>query len=94
MCSSPKGSTALRRLGKRKEFSRTEYEEYASILRRASVCYELAQQKKLERLRFAASHQPILIHNPDEVVKEDEKQRGILSYLKEFLMQPITLRWI
>ena len=55
MCSSPKSSTTRRRHGKKTEFSRAEYEEYALMVRRASACYEQAQQRKTERRQQTTS---------------------------------------
>jgi hypothetical protein len=55
MCSSPKRSTTRRRHGKKTEFSRAEYEEYALMVRRASACYEQAQQRKAKKRQQTAS---------------------------------------
>ena len=48
MCSSPKGSTTRRQYAKKSEFSRSEYEEYARMVRRASAVYDNIEQKKLK----------------------------------------------
>ena len=48
MCSSHKGSTTRRRYTKKSSFSRSEYEEYASMVRRASAVYDKIEQKKLK----------------------------------------------
>ena len=93
MCSSPKGSTTRRRHGKKTEFSRVEYEEYALMVRRASICYEKAQQRKAERRQQIASQQTVSINKPRDISKgSGGKYPNILSNIKGFFMQTVTLK--
>ncbi|NOQ16497.1 MAG: hypothetical protein GQ581_05520 [Methyloprofundus sp.] len=55
MCSSPKGSTARRPHAKQKILSSAEYEEYASMLRRSSIVYEQAQERKRSKAQTNCS---------------------------------------
>ena len=49
MCSSPKGSSQCFRQTKRKEFSRSEYEEQARMMRRASAVYDRIEKEKMQK---------------------------------------------
>jgi len=94
MCSSPKGSTKYRRHTRKKEFSRIEYEEYARMVRRASACYEAAQQRKSEKRQQTASQQSGSSNKPigkqqKAVNKDDKISFGVLSGIKAFLMKPV-----
>ncbi len=60
MCSSPKGSTARRPHAKQKILSSAEYEEYASMLRRSSIVYEQAQERKAARRKQSAAKSKLM----------------------------------
>lgn len=73
MCSSPKSSANYRRHARKREFSQTQYEKYAHMVRRASACYEEAQQRKVERRQHTASLQPESNNKQREVSNDNEK---------------------
>jgi len=94
MCSSPKSSTKYRRQTRKKQFSQMEYADYARMVRRASACYEAAQQRKAEKQQQAAGQQLEAINKPiddyKQAVQNDNKtQSGILSDIKAFLLKPV-----
>ena len=71
MCNSLKGSSKCFRQTKRKEDSRSEYEKYASIMRRASTVYHRIEQEKAERRQFIAN-QKFIITIEDKLFIEDK----------------------
>ena len=89
MCSSPKGSGKCFKQTKRKESSPLEYEEYASMMRRASAVYDRIEQEKAERRLLMASQQSQ--PNAKKVIKEKKNklQGGVLSEVKAFFLQPV-----
>ncbi len=93
MCSSPKGSGARRPQVKKKALNREEYAEYASMLRRSSVSYEQAQERKAEKIKQEASQKPIIINQESEDSTFVRKREAhIWGDIKSFLFQPVTLR--
>jgi hypothetical protein len=54
MCSSPRGSTTTRRYAK-KTLSRSEYEEYASMVRRSSAIYDRIEKEKAQKRKLIAN---------------------------------------
>jgi hypothetical protein len=93
MCSSPKSSTTHRRRAKKIALSRAEYEEYSQMVKRASACYEEAQQPKAERRQKTPIQQPLSIKKPLEVVKyKRKKQPSIFPNIKAFFMRPVMLK--
>jgi hypothetical protein len=95
MCSSPKSSTTRRHRVKKIVLNKAEYEEYACMVRRASACYEEAQQRKAERRQKKPNQLPAPVQRPLEVSKYDgEKRLSIFSNIKAFLIQPMMLKTI
>jgi hypothetical protein len=90
MCSSPKGSTTRRRHTKKSEFSRSEYEEYACMVRRASAVYDRIEQKKAERRQVIASKKSAISDKQRELLKdEDNSPSSMFSGIKAFLLKPV-----
>lgn len=90
MCSSPKGSATRRRHSKKSEFSRSEYEEYARMLRRASAVYDRIEQEKAERRQGIAGQKLELIDSQKDVSKaKDKSQSSVFSCIKAFLLKPV-----
>ncbi len=90
MCSSPKGSSQCFRQTKKKEFSRSEYEEHASMMRRASAVYDRIEQEKAERRQAIANqHAEVDIEIKKCLKNEDNVQTGRFSSIKTFFLQPI-----
>jgi hypothetical protein len=90
MCSSPKGSTTRRRHVKKSEFSRSEYEEYARMVRKASAVYDRIEQEKSERAQVIASQKFTIADNKRVVLKnEDKVPVTFVSGIKAFLLRPV-----
>ncbi|MCF6250956.1 MAG: hypothetical protein L3J75_06770 [Methylococcaceae bacterium] len=90
MCSSPKGSTTRRRHVKKSEFSRSEYEEYARMVRKASAVYDRIEQEKVEKTQVSASQQSTITSNKKDVLKnEDRVLVTVFSGIKAFLLRPV-----
>lgn len=85
MCSSPKGSTTRRRHAKKSEFNRSEYEEYARMVRKASAVYDRIEQKKAERAQVIASQKSTITDNKKDVLKNKDKAPStVFSDIKAF----------
>ena len=85
MCSSPKGSTQCFRQTKRKEFSRSEYEEHARMMRRASAVYDRIEQEKAERRQAIANQKAVYVMEDKQPLKNRDKvQVGLFSGIKNF----------
>ena len=91
MCSSPRGSSTRRRHIKKNAFTRLKYEEYSSMMRRASAVYDKIEQEKAKRRQFIASQQPVITKKQNNVSKdEDKNQSNVFSGIKLFFRrQPI-----
>ena len=89
MCSSPKGSSQCFRQNKRREFSRSEHEEHANMMRRASAVYDRIEQEKAEKRQVIASQQLEFNNKKDNLKEEDKVQVGLFSGIKAFLLQPV-----
>lgn len=71
-----------------------EYDEYARMVRRASACYEAAQQRKAEKRQQAVNKQSETIKKPIDnhkkaAHKDNKIQPDVLSDIKDFLMKPV-----
>ncbi|MFK5948999.1 MAG: hypothetical protein QM500_09565 [Methylococcales bacterium] len=88
MCSSPKGSSQCFRHSKKKEFSRADYDEYASMVERASAVYDRIEREKAEKRELLAKENPIKIIK-DKPVFEADAPVGVLGSIKAFLLQPV-----
>ncbi|NOR69186.1 MAG: hypothetical protein GQ532_05740 [Methylomarinum sp.] len=90
MCSSPKGSSQCFRQTKRKEVSRSEYEEYASMIQRASAVYDRIEQEKAERQLLLANQKTANNVEQKQLLKDQgNAQAGLFSAIKSFLLQPV-----
>jgi len=92
MCSSPKGSTPCFRQTKRKAFDRSDYEEQASIMRRASMVYDRLEQQKLQKQQLTNNKASVSISDDKVKVSVTNKEKsttGIFANIKSFLFQPI-----
>ncbi len=90
MCSSPKGSTTRRRHVKKSEFSHSEYEEYARMVRKASAVYDRIEQEKAEKTQVSASQQSTITDNKKDILKnEDRVLVTVFSGIKAFLLRPV-----
>ena len=90
MCSSPKGSTPCFRQTKRKAFDRLDYEEQASIMRRASMIYDRLEQQKLQKQPLTNNKASVSISdNKVSVTNKEKSTTGIFANIKSFLFQPI-----
>ena len=90
MCSSPKGSEKKRRQVKKSEYSRSDREEYATMVERASAVYDRIEQEKADR-RLAMSLQQSSISDRQEDVSDsiDKSHSNALSRIKAFLSKSI-----
>ena len=86
MCSSPKGSSWCFKQARRKEFSRSDYEEHARMMRRASAVYDRIEQEKADRQLIANQTPQATI---DKSSLEDKAQVRIFSGIKAFLLQTV-----
>ena len=89
MCSSPKGSGQCFRQHRKKEFSRSEHEEHANMMRRASAVYDRIEQEKEEKRQVIASQQLEFNNKKDKLKQEDKVQIGVFTGIKAFLLQPV-----
>jgi len=90
MCSSPKGSSLCFRHTKRKEESRSEYQEYATMVERASAVYDRIEQEKAEKRLLLASQKPSNdIEQTPGLKDQDNVKTRVLSAIKNFLLQPV-----
>jgi len=90
MCSSPRGSSQRLRQTKRKELSRSDYQEYARMIERASAVYDRIEQEKTENRRLIPNL--TATNNTEEkplLKKQDKDQTGLLSVIKSFLLQAV-----
>ena len=90
MCSSPKGSSQCFRQTKKKEFSHSEYEEHASMMRRASAVYDRIEKEKAERRQAIANQQTEVEVEIKNVLKDEGNvQSSRFLSIKTFLLQPL-----
>jgi len=90
MCSSPKGSRQSLRQTKRKELSRSDYQEYASMVERASAVYDRIEQEKAEKRRLMANQTTTKNTEEKPLLKQqDNAQTRVLSVIKNFLLQAV-----
>jgi hypothetical protein len=90
MCSSPKGLTTRRRHVKKREFSRSEYEEYARMVRKSSAVYDRIEQEKAEKAQVIASQKSTIKDNKKDDLKcEDSVPVTFFSGIKAFLLRPV-----
>jgi len=90
MCSSPKGSGQCFRQAKKKEFNRAEYEEHASMMRRASAVYDRIEQEKAESQLLLVNQKSIATIEDEQFLDNKGKTEvGVFSGIKTFFLQPI-----
>jgi len=90
MCSSPKGSGQCFRQTKRKEVSRSEYQEYASMIQRASAVYDRIEQEKAEKRLLLANQEPLNNIAQTQLLKDQNNvQTGMLSAVKKIILQAV-----
>ncbi len=90
MCSSPKGSTTRRWQVNKSEYSRSEHNEYATMVERASAVYDKIEKEKTEK-RLAMSRQQSSIGDKQRDVADsiDKSHSNVFSRIKIFLSKSI-----
>lgn len=89
MCSSPKGSTTRQRQTKSKQYTQSDYQEYSTMVERASAVYDRIEKDKAERKDVLASQDEVITNSPVEsLASQDNSQLKFFSKIKYFFLKP------